>query len=175
MPSRSLNPLKLVLRIYIRIARKFSLRSYRKTKKMTQPGATTDLYPTSTPTPTPTSTTFGTPKMASPVIKSSLSPHPLARRDPSPVYPWNPSTLRRMSDRINLEIYRYELTFAMYTTPFLEKLSATSLMVSVFSLVMWIIWTICSYFMSLLLDQIGPLDWLPSGRNVTFDMLLCPR
>lgn len=70
--------------------------------------------------------------------------------------------LRRITDRIRLEYYRYEVTFGLYVMTPGEKLAANTFVMVVMSLLLW---ALLLYFPSLLYNKLSRLVWLLTGHS----------
>lgn len=70
--------------------------------------------------------------------------------------------LRRITDRIRLEYYRYEVTFGLYVMTPGEKLAANTFVMVVMSLLLW---ALLLYFPSLLYNKLSRLVWLLTGQS----------
>lgn len=72
--------------------------------------------------------------------------------------------LQRAVDRVNLEYYRYQVTFGLYVMTPAEKLVANSFVIVVLSLLFW---ALLLYFPSLLYQKLTRLVWLLTGHSST--------
>lgn len=70
--------------------------------------------------------------------------------------------LRRMTDRVWIEYYRYQVTFGLYVMTSTEKLAANTFVVVVLSLMLW---ALLLYFPSLLYHKLSRLVWLLTGHS----------
>jgi hypothetical protein len=69
--------------------------------------------------------------------------------------------LQRLVDRVQLEYYRYEVTFGLYVLTPGEKLVANAFVFVVLGLLLWAL----LYFPSLLYNKAGGLVWLLTGHS----------
>lgn len=74
------------------------------------------------------------------------------------------NVLQRAVDRVNLEYYRYQVTFGLYVMTPGEKLVANSFVIVVLSLLFW---ALLLYFPSLLYQKLTRLVWLLTGHSST--------
>lgn len=88
--------------------------------------------------------------MSTSTNSSTATPHP------------RPNALRRLADRIQLEYYRYEVTFGIYVLTPGEKLAANTFVMVVMSLLLW---ALLLYFPSLLYQKLSRLVWLLTGHS----------
>ncbi|RAL14881.1 serine palmitoyltransferase small subunit family protein [Aspergillus homomorphus CBS 101889] len=72
------------------------------------------------------------------------------------------NVLQRITDRIRLEYYRYEVTFGLYVMTPGEKLVANTFVIVVLSLLFW---ALLVYFPALLYQKASRLLWLLTGEN----------
>lgn len=70
--------------------------------------------------------------------------------------------LRRIIDRVRLEYYRYEVTFGVYVMTPGEKFVANTFVVLFLSLLLWASFL---YFPQLLIQKLGRLIWILTGRS----------
>lgn len=70
--------------------------------------------------------------------------------------------LRRMTDRVCMEYYRYQVTFGLYVMTSSEKLAANTFVIVVLSLLFW---ALLLYFPSLLYSKLSRLVWLLTGHS----------
>ena len=88
--------------------------------------------------------------MSTSTNSSAATPHP------------RPNALHRLVDRIQLEYYRYEVTFGIYVLTPGEKLAANTFVMIVMSLLLW---ALLLYFPSLLYQKLSRLVWLLTGHS----------
>lgn len=74
----------------------------------------------------------------------------------------SPNVLRRFSDRVWMEYYRYQVTFGLYVMTPSEKLAANTFVMVVLSLLFW---ALLLYFPSLLYNKLSRLVWLLTGHS----------
>lgn len=74
----------------------------------------------------------------------------------------SPNVFRRLSDRVWMEYYRYQVTFGLYVMTPSEKLAANTFVMVVLSLLFW---ALLLYFPSLLYDKLSRLVWLLTGHS----------
>ncbi|KAL1973213.1 hypothetical protein VTN31DRAFT_6755 [Thermomyces dupontii] len=70
--------------------------------------------------------------------------------------------VRRIIDRVRLEYYRYEVTFGVYVMTPGEKFVANTFVVLFLSLLLWASFL---YFPQLLIQKLGRLIWILTGRS----------
>lgn len=73
-----------------------------------------------------------------------------------------PNTFQRLVDRVQLEYYRYEVTFGLYVMTPSEKCVANTFVLVVTALMLW---ALLLYFPSLLWNKLSRLVWLLTGHN----------
>lgn len=73
-----------------------------------------------------------------------------------------PNALQRLVDRVQLEYYRYEVTFGLYVMTPGEKCVANTFVLVVVTLLLW---ALLLYFPSLLWNKFSRLVWLLTGQN----------
>lgn len=80
----------------------------------------------------------------------------------SPSSPSKAGFLRRSTDRVWLEYYRYEVTFGLYVMTPVEKLAANMFVIVVLSMLLWALLLYCP---SLLYQKLSRLLWLLTGHS----------
>ncbi|KAJ5083568.1 hypothetical protein N7456_012995 [Penicillium angulare] len=113
------------------------------------------LYPLSTSTYLP----HTSPAMDELINKYSLFTTTSA---PSALLNKRRNPFQRFIDRVQLEYYRYEVTFGLYVMTPSEKWAANTIVLTVLILLLW---ALVLYFPSLLYVKLSRLMWLLTGRS----------
>jgi hypothetical protein len=69
---------------------------------------------------------------------------------------------QRLIDRVQLEYYRYEVTFGLYVMTPSEKCVVNTIVLTVLTLLLW---ALVLYFPSLLYNKLSRLVWLLTGYS----------
>lgn len=77
-------------------------------------------------------------------------------------YASRPPLLKRISERLRLAYYRYEVTYGLYVMSPGEKLVANTFVLVCLSL---LVWALFWYFPALLYAKMGRLGWILTGRD----------
>ncbi|KKZ67600.1 hypothetical protein EMCG_06659 [[Emmonsia] crescens] len=94
---------------------------------------------------------------------SSTYPYAPPINDPAPLHRSRPNILKRLTNRLQLAYYRYEVTYGIYVMTPEEKFVANTFLLVFISL---LVWGLFLYFPPLLFQKVGRLAWLLTGAGM---------